>query len=186
MRDTNLSLLSNSCSFLSHPIDFAAETHGSVAEVVAQELIGGVGAETEWTGSRFVLMAEIDPQVSEEPVCSAWQRAVQGALGVFLLVSVGLLARYYPATKPNDLQMEVQKLSREVQQLRQEQTVIAARSPVQEDDDRIRGVTECLEVEAACSGHCHQAPHLRYSAQPRPYLYRDEVRMDQEALSLAR
>jgi len=46
-------------------------------------------------------MAEINPQVSEEPVCSAWQRAVQGALGVFLLATVGLLARYYPATRQN-------------------------------------------------------------------------------------
>jgi S1-C subfamily serine protease len=68
-------------------------------------------------------MAEIDPQVSEEPVCSAWQRTVQGALAVFLLATIGLLARYYPATRTNDLQREVQKLSREVQQLQQEQTM---------------------------------------------------------------
>ena len=70
-------------------------------------------------------MAEIDPQISEEPVCSAWQRAVQGALGVFLLATVGLLARYYPVTRTNELQLqvEVQKLSREVQQLQQEQAM---------------------------------------------------------------
>jgi hypothetical protein len=68
-------------------------------------------------------MAEIDPQVSEEPVCSAWQRTVQGALAVFLLATIGLLARYYPPTRTNELQLEVQNLSREVQQLQQEQTM---------------------------------------------------------------
>jgi serine protease Do len=68
-------------------------------------------------------MAEIDPQVAEEPVCRAWQGAVQAALGVFLLVTAGLLGRYYPATRQDDLQQQVLKLNREVRQLQQEQTM---------------------------------------------------------------
>ena len=68
-------------------------------------------------------MAEINPQAPEEPVCSVWERAVHLALGLFLLASVGLVARYYPATRTNELQLEVQRLSREVQQLRQEQSM---------------------------------------------------------------
>jgi len=71
-------------------------------------------------------MAESEPQIPEEPVCSAWQRFVQGALGVFLLASVGLVGHYYsaPARPDNtELKQEVVKLSREVQQLRQEQAM---------------------------------------------------------------
>jgi len=70
-------------------------------------------------------MAEIDPHVSEEPVCRAWQGAVQAALGVFVVVTAALLGRYYPATRQNDpqLQLQVQKLNQEVQQLREEQTM---------------------------------------------------------------
>jgi hypothetical protein len=68
-------------------------------------------------------MAEVDPRVTEEPVCSVWERAVHAALGLFLLVTVALLARYYPAARANELQFEVQRLSHEVQQLQQEQTM---------------------------------------------------------------
>lgn len=70
-------------------------------------------------------MAESDPQVQEEPVCSAWQRAVQAFLGVFLLVTVALVAHYYPAThnNNNELQTQLQALRGEVQQLKQEQAM---------------------------------------------------------------
>jgi hypothetical protein len=70
-------------------------------------------------------MADSDPQLQEEPVCGIWQRVVQAALGVFLLTTVGLVAHYYPAAATGELQTEVQKLSREVQQLKQEQTMPA-------------------------------------------------------------
>ena len=61
---------------------------------------------------------------AEEPVCSAWEQTVQAAVGLFLLISIVLLIRYYPHKPPNnDLQEQVRKLSSEVRQLRQEQTM---------------------------------------------------------------
>lgn len=75
-------------------------------------------------------MAESDLQIHEEPVCTAWQRLLEGVLGAFLLVGVAVLVRYYPAAHPNDphqndLQKQVQQLSHEVQQLEQEQAMPA-------------------------------------------------------------
>ena len=71
-----------------------------------------------------VPMTDNQSKVQEEPVCRVWQRAVQGAVGVFLIISVGLMARYYPAaTPPSSLQQQVQMLSREVQQLQSEQAM---------------------------------------------------------------
>jgi S1-C subfamily serine protease len=75
-------------------------------------------------------MAENDPPIQEEPVCTAWQRLLEGVLGIFLLVGVGIVVRYYPATPSddphkNDLQKQVQQLSHEVQQLQQEQAMPA-------------------------------------------------------------
>lgn len=69
-------------------------------------------------------MNENEPQAQEEPACNAWQRTVQGAVGVFLVLSVGLVAHYYPAaTPPTNLQQQVQALSREVEQLKREQAM---------------------------------------------------------------
>jgi serine protease Do len=70
-------------------------------------------------------MAENDPKVPEEPVCSAWQRTVQGALGLLLLMTVGLVAHYYEAAATSDLERQVHKLAHEVQQLKQEQAMPA-------------------------------------------------------------
>jgi len=79
-------------------------------------------------------MAESDSHIHEEPVCTVWQRMLEGVLGVCLLVGVGLMVRFYPAAQPidvqadaqrNDLQKQVQQLSREVQQLEQEQAMPA-------------------------------------------------------------
>ena len=75
-------------------------------------------------------MADNDLPVSEEPVCTAWQRLLEGVLGVFLLLGIGVMVRYYPAAHPsdphkNDLQKQVQQLSHEVQQLKQEQAMPA-------------------------------------------------------------
>jgi S1-C subfamily serine protease len=70
-------------------------------------------------------MAESDPQLQEEPVCGAWQRAVQAVLGIFLLVTIGLVAHYYPVSASHELEQEVQALNHEVQQLKQEQTMPA-------------------------------------------------------------
>jgi len=69
-------------------------------------------------------MAENAP-VPEEPVCSVWQRTLQAGLGVFVLVSVGLVAHYYPSAANSDLRQQMVQLSREVQQLRQEQAMPA-------------------------------------------------------------
>ena len=70
-------------------------------------------------------MADSHPAIDDEPVCSAWQRTIEAALGVFLLVGVGLIAHYYPEARAHDLQQQVQQLSHEVQQLQQEQAMPA-------------------------------------------------------------
>ncbi len=70
-------------------------------------------------------MGERDHQIQEEPVCIAWPKAVQAALGVFVLVGTGVIAHYYPATPSSNLQQEVQQLAREVQRLKQEQAMPA-------------------------------------------------------------
>jgi S1-C subfamily serine protease len=75
-------------------------------------------------------MAESDLQMQEEPVCTAWQRMLEVVLGVFLLVGAGVMVRYYRATQPtdlqkNDLQRQVQQLTHDVQELRQEQAMPA-------------------------------------------------------------
>jgi S1-C subfamily serine protease len=65
-----------------------------------------------------------EPQIQEEPVCSAWQWTVQAIIGLFLLASLGFGIRYYPtALPPNDLQQQVEQLSHEVQRLKQEQAM---------------------------------------------------------------
>jgi S1-C subfamily serine protease len=68
-------------------------------------------------------MADSDLHGEEEQVCSAWQWTVQAILGAFLVVSVGFVAHYYPATTTTELQQQVRKLSHEVQQLKQEQAM---------------------------------------------------------------
>jgi|SRR5579872_2714556 len=68
-------------------------------------------------------MAENGSVSQEEPVCSAWQRTLQGVLGVFFVCTLCFVARYYPASANHELQQQVQKLSREVQQLKQEQAM---------------------------------------------------------------
>src|SRR5579864_4479165 len=76
-------------------------------------------------------MAESDPQNREEPVCTIWQRMLEGVLGVCLLAGVGLMVRYYPAAQPvdlqqkNDFQKQVLRLGEKVQQLQQEQAMPA-------------------------------------------------------------
>jgi serine protease Do len=70
-------------------------------------------------------MAESDPQLQEEPVCGAWQRTVQAVLGIFLLVTIVLVAPYYPANASRELEQQVQILNHEVQELKQEQTMPA-------------------------------------------------------------
>jgi S1-C subfamily serine protease len=71
----------------------------------------------------------------EEPVCAAWQRALQAVLATFLLLGAGLLAHYYTPPPSNELTQrvqqlthqvnELQQLSRQVDQLQQEQTMPA-------------------------------------------------------------
>ncbi len=70
-------------------------------------------------------MAEHDSQTEEEPVCAAWQRLVQVALGVLLLVGTGIMAHYYAPSPANDVTDQVQQLTRQVDQLKQEQAMPA-------------------------------------------------------------
>jgi S1-C subfamily serine protease len=70
-------------------------------------------------------MAENDLKTSEEPVCSAWARMVQSAVGLFILFTLGLVAHYYQAAATSRLEAEIHSLTHEVQQLKQEQTMPA-------------------------------------------------------------
>jgi len=70
-------------------------------------------------------MAESDPRIPEEPVCGAWEKTVQGALGLFVLVTLGFVAHYHQATATSNLELQIHKLSHEVQELKQEEAMPA-------------------------------------------------------------
>jgi len=75
-------------------------------------------------------MAENDPrpntpQPSEEPVCNAWAKTVQGAVVLVLLTTLGVVAHYYQLTQTSNLEVQIHSLAREVQQLKQEQAMPA-------------------------------------------------------------
>ena len=79
-------------------------------------------------------MAENDSPTREEPVCTLWQRMLEGVLGVCLLVGVTAMVRYFPAARLDGLQQDpqktelerqVQQLGHEVQQLQREQAMPA-------------------------------------------------------------
>src|SRR3989454_12740780 len=64
-------------------------------------------------------------QPEEEPVSTAWQRLVQGVLGVFLLIGTGFMGYYYWPPPTDKLHEQVQELSQQVDQLKQEQAMPA-------------------------------------------------------------
>src|SRR5690349_8202333 len=66
----------------------------------------------------------------EEPVCAAWERTVQAVIGVFLLAGAILAVRYRQPVhnedlRTNDLRNQVQQLTLQVDQLKQEQAMPA-------------------------------------------------------------
>src|SRR5437868_14892865 len=64
-------------------------------------------------------------QPEEEPVSTAWHRLVQGVLGVFLLMGTGFMGYYYWPPPTDKLHEQVQELSQQVDQLKQEQAMPA-------------------------------------------------------------
>ncbi len=67
---------------------------------------------------------ESESQVAE-PVCSQWQRLIEGAIGVFVLGVAALSLHYYWPPSRGDVRAEVQQLKNEVADLRQEQAMPA-------------------------------------------------------------
>src|ERR1700747_2420566 len=61
----------------------------------------------------------------EEPVSETWQRMLQGVLGVLLLIGTGFMAHHYSPPSTSDLRDQVKMLSRQVDQLKQEETMPA-------------------------------------------------------------
>src|SRR5438128_656790 len=75
-------------------------------------------------------MDENQPLSQEEPVCAAWQRTIQAVIGIFLLVGAILAVRYHEPVRTddlrtNDLRTQVQQLTLQVDQLKQEQAMPA-------------------------------------------------------------
>lgn len=70
-------------------------------------------------------MDEQQHSLEEEPVSVAWSRFMQGVLGVALLVGTGFMAHYYAPPSTNDLKAQVQQLTNQVQQLKQQQAMPA-------------------------------------------------------------
>src|SRR6266852_69092 len=82
-------------------------------------------------------MAENQNSAHEEPVCTTWARMVEVVLGLFLLVGTGFMAHYYAPAAPlpvpaptyviphNDHQDELRQLTRDVDELKQEQAMPA-------------------------------------------------------------
>jgi hypothetical protein len=59
----------------------------------------------------------------EEPVCIAWQHLVQAVLISFLALIVLLLARYFLTPNPSRLQDQIQNLTAQVEQLKQQEAM---------------------------------------------------------------
>src|SRR5580692_5921234 len=70
-------------------------------------------------------MAKNQLQSQEEPVCTAWPRAIQSAVAIFLCLVSGFLIHYYWPPPSDSLQAQVVQLSRQVDELRQEQAMPA-------------------------------------------------------------
>ena len=68
-------------------------------------------------------MEQHEIQSEEEPVCTLWAKLVQGFLGAVLVIGTGVMAHYYAPSPANELQAEVQQLTRQVGELRQEQAM---------------------------------------------------------------
>ena len=78
-------------------------------------------------------MVESHHSSEEEPVCTAWARLVEVVLGLFLIIGTGFMAHYYapPDALPmperpvltNDHQAELNQLTRDVDELKQEQAM---------------------------------------------------------------
>jgi len=66
-------------------------------------------------------MDEHEHSPQEEPVCTLWSQALQAVLGLFLVVGAGFMAHYYAPPPPIELQKQVTQLTRQVEQLKQEQ-----------------------------------------------------------------
>jgi len=64
-------------------------------------------------------------QAEEEPVCTAWPRVIQSAVAVFLFLVSGFLLHSYWPPPTDDLQAQVVELSRQVDELKQEQAMPA-------------------------------------------------------------
>jgi S1-C subfamily serine protease len=70
-------------------------------------------------------MAENYRVSEEEAVCSTWTHTVQVVLGVLLLIGAGFLAYHYAPQPTNELADQIQQLTLQVDQLKQEQTMPA-------------------------------------------------------------
>jgi serine protease Do len=68
-------------------------------------------------------MSEREQQPASDQVGDTWQQFVQALLGVLLLAGTAAVVRYYSPPPVTDLRHEVQELTRQVQQLRQEQAM---------------------------------------------------------------
>ena len=82
-------------------------------------------------------MTENQHSPEEEPVCTTWARLVEVVLGLFLIIGTGVMAHYYappaplpvpvpapaPAVIANDHQDELRQLTRDVDELKQEQAM---------------------------------------------------------------
>lgn len=71
-------------------------------------------------------MAEGDPYNNQEETASIWNNTLQGVLGICVLIVTGFMAHYYAPPPTNDLAEQVQQLTTQVQQLKQEEEMPTA------------------------------------------------------------
>ena len=70
-------------------------------------------------------MAEQPIQPVSDQVCETWQQFIQGLLGLVLLLGTAAIVHYYAPPPMGDLRKQVQQLTDQVQQLKQEQAMPA-------------------------------------------------------------
>jgi S1-C subfamily serine protease len=68
-------------------------------------------------------MAEDNSQSQNAPHGRTWIRSLEAGIGLCLLVVAGFMVHHYTPPPTHDLQVQVERLSREVQQLQQEQSM---------------------------------------------------------------
>jgi S1-C subfamily serine protease len=93
----------------------------------------------------------------DSQLVETWQRFVQAALGVLMLVGAGLMAHYYAPPPTDDLQQRVQQLTRQVAELQKQQKLDSVPAFADDARDSVAYVCGIYHVTSTHSGESFRA-----------------------------